>query len=58
MDSPARWPPTCSLPRPDVLERVEAWLETTSANPAARRLVGEGRSDLTRALAAQACDAR
>ena len=46
-----------ALPRQDVLDKVEAWLQTTSANPAARRLVDEGRADITRALAAQAFDA-
>ncbi|MGI8613563.1 MAG: aminopeptidase N, partial [Nocardioidaceae bacterium] len=46
-----------ALPQPDVLAKVDAWLADTSANPAARRLVGEGRDDLARALAAQAFDA-
>ena len=41
----------------DVLERVQAWLETTSATPAAVRYVREGAADLERALAAQQCDA-
>ncbi|MGI8889071.1 MAG: aminopeptidase N, partial [Nocardioidaceae bacterium] len=39
------------------LDRVDAWLSRTKANPAARRLVIEGRDDVARALAAQACDA-
>ena len=39
----------------DVTDR---WLETTRANPAARRLVSEGRDDVARALAAQARDAQ
>jgi len=39
------------------LTRVDEWLATTNANPAAKRLVGEGRDDLRRALAAQALDA-
>ena len=46
-----------ALARRDVLERVDAWLADDSVNPAARRLVGEGRSDLVRALAAQEFDA-
>ena len=39
------------------IERVERWLAGTAANPAARRLVEEGVSDLRRAMAAQAFDA-
>ncbi len=39
-------------------DRIRAWLDTTDANPAARRLVGEGLADLERALAAQARDAK
>ncbi len=46
-----------SMPRPDILARVDAWLSTTQANPAARRLVSEGRADMARALRAQARDA-
>jgi aminopeptidase N len=46
-----------ALTRPDVLERVDAWLADESVPAAARRLVGEGRSDLVRALTAQAFDA-
>jgi aminopeptidase N len=45
------------LATPATLAAVDEWLETTRANPAARRLVGEGRADVTRALAAQARDA-
>jgi aminopeptidase N len=41
----------------ETLDAVDAWLESTSANPAARRLVSEGRDDISRALAAQARDA-
>jgi aminopeptidase N len=41
----------------DVLEEVDAWLASTTANPAARRLVSEGRDDVARALAAQLKDA-
>ena len=33
------------------------WLDSTDANPAARRLVGEGLADIERALRAQARDA-
>jgi aminopeptidase N len=42
----------------ETLDATDAWLARTEANPAARRLVGEGRDDLARALAAQACDRR
>jgi len=42
----------------DLLDRVDAWLESTGANPAAQRYVREGRADVARALAAQARDAR
>jgi aminopeptidase N len=38
------------------LDATDAWLARTEANPAARRLVTEGRDDLARALAAQARD--
>jgi aminopeptidase N len=37
--------------------RVAAWLEDTTANPAARRFVSEGLDEIERALRAQACDA-
>ena len=40
-----------------LLERVDAWLETTTANPAAVRFVKEGRADVARYLTAQATDA-
>jgi aminopeptidase N len=50
------------FPRPlaseELLTRVDAWLETTGANPAAQRYVREGRADVARALAAQARDAQ
>jgi aminopeptidase N len=36
---------------------VAAWLETSGANPAAKRYVREGLADVERALAAQAKDA-
>jgi aminopeptidase N len=41
----------------ELLERLDAWLETASANPGALRKVTEGRADVARALAAQAKDA-
>ncbi len=37
--------------------RLDEWLEHSEANPAAKRYVREGRSDMVRALAAQAKDA-
>jgi aminopeptidase N len=50
------------FPRPlasqALLERVDAWLATTEADPAARRYVAEGRADVARALAAQERDAQ
>ncbi|HYH34341.1 MAG TPA: aminopeptidase N [Nocardioides sp.] len=46
------------LGSPALLERVDSWLETTSANAGARRYVTEGRADVARALAAQERDAR
>ena len=42
----------------ELLDRVDAWLEASSANPAAKRYVREGRADVARALAAQARDAQ
>ncbi len=41
----------------ETLGRVDDWLSSTKANPAARRLVSEGRDDMRRVLAAQARDA-
>jgi len=38
------------------LARIDQWLATSPANPAAKRYVQEGRSDMARALAAQARD--
>jgi len=38
-------------------DRVRAWLSSTDANPAARRLVSEGLADLERALRARVRDA-
>ena len=50
------------FPRPlasrELVERVDAWLETTSAKPGAKRYVTEGRADVVRALAAQERDER
>jgi aminopeptidase N len=40
----------------ETLDRVDAWLESSPANPAAKRYVSEGRADVARALAAQAFD--
>ena len=41
----------------ELLEKVDAWLATASANPGAMRYVREGRAEVARALAAQAKDA-
>ncbi len=41
-----------------LLDQVDAWLDTSAANPAAKRYVREGRDDVARALAAQARDGR
>jgi aminopeptidase N len=41
-------------PSQATLDKVDAWLSSTSANPAAQRYVSEGRDDLARALKAQA----
>ncbi len=46
------------LGSPELLARVDEWLASSSAHPGARRYVTEGRADVARALAAQACDAR
>src|SRR6185295_8163386 len=40
----------------ELLDLVDQWLETSQANPAAKRYVHEGRADVARALAAQARD--
>ena len=45
-----------SLTAPQTLQRVDAWLEASTANPAAKRYVREARDDIERALAAQAAD--
>ena len=42
----------------DLITRYDQWLATSSANPAAKRYVTEGRADVARALAAQQRDAR
>jgi len=39
------------------LDRVDAWLASSPANPAAKRYVSEARDDIVRALAAQRADA-
>ncbi|WP_340539560.1 aminopeptidase N [Nocardioides sp. GXZ039] len=44
------------LASPELLERVDAFLETTTANPGAVRYVREGRAEVARALAAQEAD--
>lgn len=41
-------------PTQSTLDKVDAWLASTTANPAAIRYVSEGRDDLARALRAQA----
>jgi aminopeptidase N len=50
------------FPRPlasqELLDKVDAWLATSEANPAAKRYVREGRADVARYLAAQARDAQ
>ena len=50
------------FPRPlasaELVERVDAWLATSEADPAAKRFVAEGRADAARYLAAQARDAQ
>ncbi|MGD9960537.1 aminopeptidase N [Nocardioides sp.] len=46
------------LVSPETVARLDQWLEQSSANPSAKRYVREGRSDMVRALEAQARDAR
>ena len=46
------------LVSPETVARLDEWLESSPANPAAKRYVREGRSDMVRALAAQARDAQ
>jgi aminopeptidase N len=45
------------LGTPELVERVDRWLEESPATSAAKRYVREGRADVVRALAAQAKDA-
>jgi aminopeptidase N len=42
----------------ETVARLDDWLATSAANPAAKRYVREGRDDMARALAAQLRDAR
>ncbi|NYG58307.1 aminopeptidase N [Nocardioides daedukensis] len=42
----------------ELVERMDAWLESSDANPGAKRYVLEGRADVERYLAAQERDAR
>ncbi len=46
------------LASPELLERVDGWLASSTAKAGVKRYVTEGRSDVARALAAQARDAR
>jgi aminopeptidase N len=46
------------LGSPELVERVDRWLEESPATSAAKRFVREGRADVVRALAAQARDAQ
>ncbi|HEX4976679.1 MAG TPA: aminopeptidase N, partial [Nocardioides sp.] len=46
-----------ALTSEETLRTVDAWLESSPANPAAKRYVREGRADIARALKAQAFDA-
>ena len=45
------------LASPQTLARLDAWLASSPANPAAKRYVREGRDDMARALAGQRRDA-
>ncbi len=45
------------LGSPELVTRVDRWLEESPATPAAKRYVREGRADVVRALAAQERDA-
>ena len=45
------------LASPELLDRLDAWLVSSPANPGAKRYVREGRDDVARALRAQAKDA-
>ncbi|WP_310964243.1 aminopeptidase N [Nocardioides terrisoli] len=42
----------------DLVDRVDGWLETTAANPGAKRYALEGRADVARYLAAQQRDSQ
>ncbi len=42
----------------ELLDKVDAWLETATVNPGALRYVREGRAEVARALTAQAKDAQ
>jgi aminopeptidase N len=44
------------LASPDLIERLDSWLDSSPANPGAKRYVREGRDDVARALRAQARD--
>jgi aminopeptidase N len=44
------------LASPALLEQIDAWLESTTANPGAQRLVREGRADVVRYLKGQEKD--
>jgi aminopeptidase N len=46
-----------ALTSQETLDRVDHWLATSDANPAAKRYVSEVRADIARALVAQAADA-
>jgi aminopeptidase N len=46
------------LGSPELVERIERWLDESPATPAAKRYVREGRADVVRALAAQVRDAQ
>ncbi len=45
------------LGSPELIARIDRWLQESPANPAAKRFVQEGRADIARALAAQERDA-
>ncbi len=46
-----------ALTSQETLDRVDAWLASSAANPAAKKYVREARADIARALAARARDA-
>ena len=45
------------LASPELVEQIDAWLASTSANAGAQRFVREHRSEVLRVLAARAADA-